>query len=292
MTKQITQTPEKQLAFHLDQMAACESSFVEHAYDAGVILSRQKDRLEHGDWLEWLKENFSRTRQTATAYIQLAAQDRSEVVKCRTITEAKKRISSPPDPVVESEPEIQMENDFPFEMENVGKMALIESETDPPPPTGDYNPDDIWGDALGEYEDDDEPTAESTATASLFIAWIADTKRILPLIDESDAELAHAVIDGIWPRKPTKSKNEAIEKPGDVTSGTWKDWLAARKAKKAGPVTLSVIKAVIRESEKAGICIDEALSRAAGRGWQTYRADWDDDLAKESVGARSMREKL
>ena len=160
------------------------------------------------------------------------------------------------------------------------------------PPTDDYNPDDIWGDALGEYEDDDEPTAESTATASLFIAWIADTKRILPLIDESDAELAHAVIDGIWPRKPTKSKNEAIEKPDDVTSGTWKDWLAARKAKKAGPVTLSVIKAVIRESEKAGICIDEALSRAAGRGWQTYRADWDDDLAKESVGARSMREKL
>jgi len=158
--------------------------------------------------------------------------------------------------------------------------------------TDDYNPDD--------YEDDCEPTGDIWAdyevtekpTALDFAQWSNQTTRLLRGFDESYAESAHEVIYAIWPKKAAKSKNEAIEKPDDVTSGTWQDWLAARKAKKAGPVTLSVIKAVVRESEKAGICIDEALSRAAGRGWQTYRADWDDDLAKESVGARSMREKL
>lgn len=85
-------TPEAKLRFHTEQMRACENSYVEHAYEVGCILIDQKANLNHGDWLEWLKDNWTLTRRSAADYISLAKLERSKVIECESIREAKKLI--------------------------------------------------------------------------------------------------------------------------------------------------------------------------------------------------------
>lgn len=62
--------------------------------------------------------------------------------------------------------------------------------------------------------------------------------------------------------------------PDDVESQTWGDWLAVRKAKRAGPVTATVLAAMRREAARAGISTEAAVRTCAERGWQGFRADW------------------
>ncbi len=49
------------------------------------------------------------------------------------------------------------------------------------------------------------------------------------------------------------------------------DWLAARKAKKAGPVTPTAWAALQREAKAAGLTTVEAVTMAAERGWLSFR---------------------
>ncbi len=53
-----------------------------------------------------------------------------------------------------------------------------------------------------------------------------------------------------------------------------KDWIGVRKAKRAGPVTDTVVKALQREAEAAGISVPEAVRICAERGWQGFKAEW------------------
>lgn len=48
------------------------SSTVEHARRAGELLIEAKDRVEHGQWLPWLKDNFPFTTVTAQNYMRIA----------------------------------------------------------------------------------------------------------------------------------------------------------------------------------------------------------------------------
>jgi hypothetical protein len=52
------------------------------------------------------------------------------------------------------------------------------------------------------------------------------------------------------------------------------DWLEVRKAKRAGPVTQTVLDAVRREAGKAGISLQDAIAHCCLSGWQGFRADW------------------
>lgn len=42
------------------------------AFEQGDDLREVKERLNHGEWLPWLKENFSKDERTARRYMQLA----------------------------------------------------------------------------------------------------------------------------------------------------------------------------------------------------------------------------
>jgi hypothetical protein len=79
------------------------------------------------------------------------------------------------------------------------------------------------------------------------------------------------------PSVGTKSKASGDIKPIDgVDPSAWADWIGVRKKKKAGPITGSVVAILTRESEKAGITVNEAVLTCAGRGWQNFNADWVD----------------
>ena len=91
MTKVLAKTPEAKLAYHQDQMIACERAFVEHAYECGLLLNEQKKRLAHGEWEQWLKKHWRQSSRTASDYMRIANElQRTSVIECETITEAKK----------------------------------------------------------------------------------------------------------------------------------------------------------------------------------------------------------
>lgn len=94
MKRLITQTPEKAIKFYQEQMVASEASFVENAYEAGLILIAQKKKLSHGEFSDWCSNHWHRTQRTATEYMNLATfLDRETVLGCRSIADAKKRIT-------------------------------------------------------------------------------------------------------------------------------------------------------------------------------------------------------
>lgn len=66
----------------------------------------------------------------------------------------------------------------------------------------------------------------------------------------------------------------ATDPPDDVDQQVFSDWLAVRRAKRAGPVTPTVLAGMRREAAKAGIGLQDAIAHCCVAGWQGFRADW------------------
>ena len=72
----------------------------------------------------------------------------------------------------------------------------------------------------------------------------------------------------------TKKKSKlALEKPVDVSQDVWQSFLLVRKAKNAAVTDLAVL-GIRRESVKAGIDLEDALTICCERGWASFKADW------------------
>lgn len=75
--------------------------------------------------------------------------------------------------------------------------------------------------------------------------------------------------------KNTGRSQSTVERPDGVQPQTWSDWQTVRKAKRAGPVTVTVMQSMEREAHKAGISLQRAIEISTSRGWQGFKADWD-----------------
>jgi hypothetical protein len=74
-----------------------------------------------------------------------------------------------------------------------------------------------------------------------------------------------------------KIKTEAI-RPLNVSQSVWDDFIVIRnKVKK--PFTETALKIIQRESQKAGLTLEQALETCCARGWQGFEASW---VQKES----------
>jgi len=78
-----------------------------------------------------------------------------------------------------------------------------------------------------------------------------------------------------------KIKTEAI-RPLNVSQSVWDDFIVIRnKVKK--PFTETALKIIQRESQKAGLTLEQALETCCARGWQGFEATWvqkDSNLTK------------
>lgn len=83
----------------------------------------------------------------------------------------------------------------------------------------------------------------------------------LTINQETEEKTAHA------------KRSTPIVKPDDVDEQVWQDWRQLRKTKKA-PVTQTVLSGAIRESEKAGMSLNEFLEVWCRRGSQGLEAAW------------------
>lgn len=78
---------------------------------------------------------------------------------------------------------------------------------------------------------------------------------------------------------PTEVKGKAAarprppDRPDDVASGVWDDWLQLRRAKKA-PVTATVLDGARGEAVKAGLTLEAFLRVWCSRGSQGLQAEW------------------
>lgn len=87
--------------------------------------------------------------------------------------------------------------------------------------------------------------------------------------------------------KKNKTKKVSVVKPEEVTEQVWEDFLLTRKEKKA-PLTQTALDLIKGEAEKAGIGLNEALSMACSRGWQSFKAEWVQNTRSESFNAPAI----
>lgn len=86
--------------------------------------------------------------------------------------------------------------------------------------------------------------------------------------------------------KPINNKHK-INTPSGVALTLWSDFLVLRRAKKL-PVTDTALQGIKRESEKAGISLNDAITICCERGWGSFKAEWlKAEPTKESQAWRS-----
>jgi len=71
--------------------------------------------------------------------------------------------------------------------------------------------------------------------------------------------------------KETKTK---VNTPEGVDTNLWNDYLKIRKAKKA-PITETAIQALVREADKAGKSLSQAITICVENNWVGFRAEWE-----------------
>lgn len=97
-----------------------------------------------------------------------------------------------------------------------------------------------------------------------------------PSIDEASSEVCSADSTSPSPSPSPISKpspTKVILPPEGVSDSVWQDFKTLRKAKRA-PITQKAIDGIIREANKAGWTVEQALSECCFRGWQAFKAEW------------------
>jgi hypothetical protein len=76
------------------------------------------------------------------------------------------------------------------------------------------------------------------------------------------------------PSAPKKRRAAAADAPAGIDPQVWGDWLAVRKAKRAGPVTPTVVQALERQAALGGMSAEDAVRACVECGWQNFNAQW------------------
>lgn len=66
-----------------------------------------------------------------------------------------------------------------------------------------------------------------------------------------------------------------VNTPEGVSQDVWNEFVSHRKAKRA-KVTQLVVDGIVKEAEKAGWSIEDALKETIVRNWQSFKAEWVD----------------
>lgn len=74
---------------------------------------------------------------------------------------------------------------------------------------------------------------------------------------------------------------QAPQPPAGVSPQVFADWLEVRKARRAGPVTETVLAGLRAEAAAAGLSLNDALAHCCLSGWQGFKAAW---FQRQTVG--------
>jgi hypothetical protein len=109
-----------------------------------------------------------------------------------------------------------------------------------------------------------------------------------------DAPPVHEMRPTHAPDAPNTSKTHQLTtnsnipaKPEGVSDEVWKDFIDLRKAKRA-PLNATALKAIERETAKAGWTLNDAIAESVARGWQSFKAEWVKEKSKANGKTDSM----
>ena len=96
----------------------------------------------------------------------------------------------------------------------------------------------------------------------------------IPMATDSEP-IAKATINYKLETINDKLKNTAtpVATPEGVSESVWQEFVSHRKAKKA-KVTQLVIDGIVKEADKAGWTLEDALKEIIVRNWQSFKAEW------------------
>ena len=116
---------------------------------------------------------------------------------------------------------------------------------------------------------------------------VNDVHQVVNVLHEGGERRAHK--PGSEPGKePIQKREKRASAPSPSIPGIadelLSDFLAVRKAKRAGPLTGTVIDGLNREADKAGLTLAEAITYCCEAGWQGFNATW---YADRQVGSKA-----
>jgi phage replication O-like protein O len=77
--------------------------------------------------------------------------------------------------------------------------------------------------------------------------------------------------------KDNTKDNKDISKEiyfSEVSEDVMKEWLAVRKMKKAAGISKTIYNRMVKESEKAGITLQQAIEHCVFKSWISFEAEW------------------
>lgn len=109
---------------------------------------------------------------------------------------------------------------------------------------------------------------------------------------KKDAAEAQAKLPVKTKTKKDTSSDLVVSDFGGVQETLIAEWKLVRKAKRAGPITDTVIKSMLREAAKAGITLSDAVQICVERGWQGFRAEYIKSSGKANAVDSFLRQEL
>lgn len=83
-----------------------------------------------------------------------------------------------------------------------------------------------------------------------------------------------------------KKSKATVDKPDGVSEQVWNDYLLNRKDKGAKTFTQTALNGLIREADKAGLTIEQAMTVCIERGWVGFNAEW---IRQKTIGMNRGR---
>lgn len=123
------------------------------------------------------------------------------------------------------------------------------------------------------------------ARASANARWANKTKGV-------NANALQTQSEGNANHKPlTINHKPNITTPDGVSDEVFKDYLEVRKTKKA-KWSDTALKALTRESQKAGLSLQDAMEMCCARGWVGFKAEWvkDQQFKQQETGTSALAE--
>ena len=109
-------------------------------------------------------------------------------------------------------------------------------------------------------------------------------------VNETDTRAGHS--GKTKPKKTSTQTDLAVLQNVGVDEQTAKDWLQTRKEKRAGSLTQTVLAALQREAEKAGLTVAQAVQVAAERNWARFMARYLQNEAQGFSGSLKSQNRI
>jgi uncharacterized protein YdaU (DUF1376 family) len=112
------------------------------------------------------------------------------------------------------------------------------------------------------------------ASASAKARWSKKDANALPTLSESNATHNTLPITQDTLPKTQKKKATSVACPDSVSQQVWDDWMTVRKEKKAKTLTETGWDQFVKQVEKAGWSIEQAISHCCLKQWVGFEAAW------------------